>query len=196
MATLKDYLISGKFTGDISVNGFNMSLKDMLISAKLSGGGTPPEPTPLYPLPDMPATSKSGFTASFTAPTTVWAKTTSNSRRITFTGRGLIDTGAYDVPWFDVKEGDVCTFKIKNIVHNAPSGYNENFFGISIVNSSVAEIAKIPDAYITGGEKMADIESSVTIASTTSIYALKLYVYRPSEISFDVEIYINGERYL
>ena len=45
MATLKDYLISGKFTGDISINGFNMSLKDMLISAKLSGGGGPaPEP--------------------------------------------------------------------------------------------------------------------------------------------------------
>ena len=47
MATLKDYLISGKFTGDISVNGFNMSLKDMLISAKLSGGGTPPTPEPI-----------------------------------------------------------------------------------------------------------------------------------------------------
>lgn len=47
MTTLKDYLISGKFTGDISVNGFNMSLKDMLISAKLSGGGTPPVPEPV-----------------------------------------------------------------------------------------------------------------------------------------------------
>lgn len=47
MATLKDYLISGKFTGDISVNGFHMSLKDMLISAKLSGGGTPPTPEPV-----------------------------------------------------------------------------------------------------------------------------------------------------
>lgn len=46
MATLKDYLISGKFTGDISVNGFHMSLKDMLISAKLSGG-TPPTPEPI-----------------------------------------------------------------------------------------------------------------------------------------------------
>jgi hypothetical protein len=46
MATLKDYLISGKFTGDIFVNGFHMSLKDMLISAKLSGG-TPPTPEPI-----------------------------------------------------------------------------------------------------------------------------------------------------
>lgn len=39
MATLKDYLISGKFNGEVSINGMKMTLKDMLISAKLSGDG-------------------------------------------------------------------------------------------------------------------------------------------------------------
>lgn len=46
MATLKDYLISGKFNGEVSINGMKMTLKDMLISAKLSGG-TPPTPEPI-----------------------------------------------------------------------------------------------------------------------------------------------------
>lgn len=39
--TLKDVLISGKFTGNVTIGGAHMSLKDMLIAAKLYGGSSP-----------------------------------------------------------------------------------------------------------------------------------------------------------
>ena len=194
MATLKDYLISGKFNGEVSINGMKMTLKDMLISAKLSGGGEPPEPGPLYPLPNMGPTQFPSSLCEFIAPNRVSWETNANSRTMYFNADGVMDTSNTNYPWFSLASGDAYTIKLKNIVHNNEDP--ENYLAVALKDRNGTTRASTGNQSIPANADMPDVEVSGTVVTDVANVALFAFIYRPVNISFDVEIYINGVRYL
>ena len=111
---------------------------------------------------------------------------------------GTIDTSASGTTkWFDVHSGDTYTIKVKDIVYTdntqaicyISTGF-KNASGQTIIGSGNSTTIPV------GSGTLADYEASGTISANDSIYSLIVYDHRPNSISFSVELYINGVRYV
>ena len=196
MATLKDYLISGKFTGDISINGFNMSLKDMLISAKLSGGGG--GGGALYPLTDGTYTSETGkVTVTISNGNHVrvdFSSSVGGNYFINLT-EGLMGSAPADVinnrpQWFNIPSDVQCVLSFTNVT-NVGLSWQSNFRLAGATTSG-----SFGTTQTTGSS---DQIVTKTLSNTESVSCLFLYLSSMSEgdyLEFDVSFTCDGTQYI
>ena len=94
--------------------------------------------------------------------------------------------------WFSLYSGDVVTLKLKNVSgkNNRTTGslYGRVYINPNVVNSS----ATIALGETTGADK----EKTVTLSSNMDVTCVNLTLNGPGEVTCDMELWVNGIRYL
>lgn len=99
--------------------------------------------------------------------------------------------------WFTLHSGDVVTLKWKNISYTNyyTSGSSSTAFGIrNTSGTSIIAISISLTRNTTG--TFADQETTVTLASDENVAAVTFYMQRKSDVTSDIEMWVNGIRYI
>ena len=101
------------------------------------------------------------------------------------------------VQWFGLNSGDSYVFRIKNIAFS-DNNNTDNYFAVALKNDS--STTKVASGNInvsqTGSGTVSDVEVTGTMSENVSNVTLFSFVYRAMVISYDVELYVNGVRYV
>lgn len=149
---------------------------------------------PLYPMEDRTATVSSSISITTSGNHVEW-KTTSNSRGPYIGKSASLNSTSIEASWpiwFPLVAGDVVDLWAKNISY--PTTSNTPRSAISLKDTSGTTIVGIPDFHKEANGT--DLHMQKMIESAADIHAILFWNYRPITASADIEIYVNGVRYV
>ncbi len=190
-STLTGYTLSGTLAEGTSTITVSYSSLTTTFSVVVS------PPAPLYQLYQGSGTSSSGNTLTVSGNNLSFA-TTSNSRTF-YINQSSIGSGmVINSSIFSVSAGDAVEVRLKNIIFTSNTDAG-NKFSVGMMNSDRStSMFQSEDYAYTSMEAgtLEDISISSTFGSGGTIGSIKLYVYRGCVFSFDLQIYVNGTRYI
>lgn len=190
-ATITGYTLSGTLAEGTSTVTVTFGGLTTTFSVTVS------PPTPLYTLYQGSGTSSSGNTLTVSGNNLAFV-TTSNSRTF-YINQSSIGSGmVINSSIFSVSVGDTVEVRLKNItfVSNTDTG---NKFSIGMMNSdrSTSMFQSSEYSYSsTEAGTLEDITVSSVFENGGTVGSIKLFVYRACQFSFDLQIYVNGTRYI
>ena len=164
-----------------------MMRRRAIMSAGASASG------PLYPMEARSIKVSSSISVTISG-NNVRAYTSSNSRGPMFPRTAQASTivqSSWPV-WFTLSAGDEVDIYLKNISYPATS--NTPYSHVMLIASDGTEVTGIYN--IKRDSDGGELHVNTTIESDVSIKALKVFNYRPLLFVFDIEIYVNGVRYV
>ena len=188
--TITNYTLSGNLVEGTSVITVSFSGKTTTFNVTVS------PPAPLYTLYQGSGTASAGNTLTISNGNHISLNTTNNSRTF-HTNETQIGAAIPSATFFSLAEGDEVIFKIKNIVFTSNTDAG-NKFDVSLRNSNNSYVSFSGDitySSLSPGT-LEDVTTTRTISSNNDIKTVSFFVYRPCVVEFDVEIYVNGVRYI
>lgn len=190
--TLSGTLLEGTSTITVSYGGKTTTFNVTVTEA--------PE-VPLYPLPDI-TYSSSNNTMTVTDGNHITGHSVSNSRKYYICSDGTVGTyhNLNKAAFFTLAQGDTYELKVKNI------SFSENTVATNYINIGIVDSAST-DNYVcdeqvsltTTSEASgtpADVTVTGTISAASNINAIRICPYRSVTFTFDIELRINGTRYI
>ena len=123
---------------------------------------------------------------------------TNNASRGLYVGETASGSAVLTAAWFSVNPGDVVRVKIKNIEYaNHNTAYECNYY-VQFKNASGTTVFSSATAtYPRGGTgTLADIEETTTIENAADITCALFWSTRNALSEYDLELYVNGIRYI
>lgn len=150
---------------------------------------------PLYPMADRSININVDIAVT-TSGNHVQAYTHANSRGPIFprtaqaSGSGTVQK-SWPV-WFSLAAGDEVNMYLKNISY--PAASNTPYSRVRLLDPSSAVIMGIEN--IKRANDGGELHQTATIESDVDVKAIQVWNYRPLLFVFDIEIYVNGVRYV
>lgn len=156
-------------------------------------GGSPTPSGPLYPMADR-TWSASSRTVETTGNHVEWSSAANSrgpaiGRAANASGTAVKQTWA---TWFSLAAGDVVDLWAKNLSY--PAGSDTPYSNIRVQDGADNNVFSITD--ICRSADGTDLHSQTVIESAVEIKGILFWNYRPITASADIEIYVNGVRYV
>lgn len=99
--------------------------------------------------------------------------------------------------FFNLSQGDSYEFRLKNIAFTSNTSTG-NYFAVAGKNSSNDSVITTGNQYYTStaAGTLPDATITGTVESDSAITSLLLFCYRGAVFEFDLELYVNGTRYI
>lgn len=197
--TVTTYTLSGTLTEGTSTITVSYGGKTTTFTVAVTEA---PE-VPLYPLPNASYSSAGNIIAITDGNHVVFTSTT-NSKTLYVFSDATVSTikNANKATMFTLHEGDEYEWTLKNITfeNNAQGTAANNYFGAGLrtgddtvaVNSGQVNFA--PNKETSG--TIEDVTVTGTIESDLAVNAFRTLQYRSVTLSYDVELRVNGVRYI
>lgn len=188
--TITNYVLSGNLSEGTSVVTVSYGGKTTTFNVTVS------PPAPLYTLYQGSGTASAGNTMTISNGNHIAIDVVDHSR-IFYVNESYIRGNITSGTIFSLAQGDEVIYKLKNITFTSNTDTG-NHFDVSTRNSSNTYISWTGDIYYTSLDAgtLEDITVNRTIATSGDIATIAFYIYREAIFEFDLEIYVNGTRYI
>lgn len=197
--TVTGYTLSGTLTEGTSTITVSYAGKTTTFNVNVTE-------TALYPIRDISEMAvSSDIKLSVSNGNHIVLKTTANSRTCYIYSsyvKPSYNKGFIENELFSLPAGATYEIKVKNISYTGNTVASNNFVGLSAKasDSSGTEVATSGSITIAnaGDGTLSDVTNTATLEtdSVTNIGSIAFFTYRPVTLEFDIELRVNGVRYI
>ena len=158
-----------------------------------SGGG----PAPLYQLLQGELPTGNGAIAITVTGAHIWSKRTGGGigTRPRFVSGDSCSSSALTTTWFSLSAGDVINLFIKNISYTLTSGTASLIEATLQDGSTIIVKATVGNPGV-GSGTVADVHVTETLSTAKNATCFQLYAGNVQTVEYDIELWVNGTRYI